>query len=55
MPVELLLVKNGKTQGYKPKNKLLAAGLKAPKCEICGFSAQTVIACSLLTGGGTKK
>lgn len=36
--IESLLVNGGEYQSYKLKKKLFLAGLKFPKCEICGWA-----------------
>lgn len=41
IPIESILVKNNEFQSYKLKKKLFSAGLKTPKCEICGWEKMT--------------
>jgi len=41
IPVENLLVRCGKTQSYKLKNKLFSKGLKKPQCELCGWAERS--------------
>jgi hypothetical protein len=36
--VERLLVRDIDVQSFKLKNKLFVAGLKSPRCEICGWA-----------------
>lgn len=38
IPLNDILVKNSHYQSYELKLRLFAAGLKTPKCEICGWS-----------------
>lgn len=40
-PLNLLLTKDNWVQSYKLKNRLILAGLKPNKCEICGWGQQT--------------
>lgn len=39
-PIKELLIENGTTQSFKLKRKLFQAGLKTPKCELCGWCKQ---------------
>ena len=41
-PLERILTKNSNTQSYKLKNRLFLASIKTPKCELCGWSEQTI-------------
>lgn len=41
IPIEELLVFNGRTQSYKLKNRLFKSGLKKPACELCGWAQKT--------------
>ena len=36
-PLDSLLIKDGETQSNTLKRRLFAAGLKSPKCELCGW------------------
>ncbi len=40
--LESLLVRNGDTQSNTLKRRLFAAGLKIPKCEMCGWCERSV-------------
>jgi hypothetical protein len=42
VPVQELLIENGNVQSFKLKNKLFIAGLKKPKCEICGWCQKSI-------------
>lgn len=37
-PIDELLVANGTMQSYSLKKRLFMAGLKTPKCELCGWA-----------------
>ncbi len=37
LPLEQILVKNRRQQGHSLKKRLFNAGLKTPKCELCGW------------------
>jgi hypothetical protein len=37
MTLQSMLMSGGTTQSFKLENKLFAAGLKSPICEICGW------------------
>ena len=39
-PIEVLLVENGSMQSFSLKKRLIQAGLKQPKCELCGWAKQ---------------
>ncbi len=41
IPLKEILVKNSTFQSYKLKKRLLAAGLKKPHCEECGWAEKT--------------
>lgn len=38
IPLSEILVRNSSYQSYKLKNRLYAAGLKKPQCEICSWA-----------------
>lgn len=42
VPLEGLLIKGSRVQSFKLKNKLFRAGLKRPKCELCGWCRQAI-------------
>jgi len=42
IPLEELLVAGSRVQSFKLKNKLFRAGLKQPKCEMCGWRRQSI-------------
>ncbi len=38
LPLERILVRNSNYQSYKLKRRLFSAGLKRPRCELCGWA-----------------
>lgn len=42
IPLEELLVRDSQVQSFKLKNKLFRAGLKQPRCEMCGWCQRSV-------------
>lgn len=40
--IESLLVKSSSVQSFKLKKRLYEAGLKTPKCELCGWAKRSV-------------
>lgn len=42
IPLEELLVQDGRMQSYSLKKRLFQAGLKFPRCEMCGWSEMSV-------------
>ncbi len=42
VPLEDLLVKDGRVQSYKLKKRLYASGLKKPECELCGWAKMSI-------------
>lgn len=41
-PLEKLLVKDGHSQSFVLKKRLFKAGIKQPKCELCGWAEVSV-------------
>ena len=41
IPLKKILVKDSTFQSYKLKKRLFAAGLKQPRCELCGWAKRT--------------
>ncbi len=38
IPIDQLLIENGTMQSFSLKKRLFQAGLKQPKCELCGWA-----------------